>query len=383
MSCPMAMARSGSEQAWVLLTALPPTTGHEDLVRFATKVAGEVNLVLCTQPSEPMCEERHASVRSMAGRAEFAGVVRVHRIHQELPQTPADAPDFWAMWRHLLTGLGARDGDLVVASEHYGAELAATIDGRFVPYDVGRHMNPAKATRLRQEPLEHFTDTLAEFQPYLRKRVTFFGAESVGKTTATRRLEECGLAVALPEWARPYLELDSVGTEVTAAKMRTIWQGQLAQQQAAEAMAARRSRPFIAQDTDLLSTVGYWLLKGAEFGEAEVPPGLWSDAICHASDLYVVLAQRATPFVPDPLRYGGDRRESTDEFWIDLCQRTGLPWVLIDESELAARHQKIESELCSLFGEPLAYVRRGAEYASRDEDEAVASGASIPSTRRR
>jgi hypothetical protein len=61
------------------------------------------------------------------------------------------------------------------------------------------HMNPAKATRLRQEPLEHFTDTLAEFQPYLRKRVTFFGAESVGKTTATRRLEECGLAVALPE----------------------------------------------------------------------------------------------------------------------------------------------------------------------------------------
>lgn len=298
MSCPMAMARSGSEQAWVLLTALPPTTGHEDLIRFATKVAAEVNLVLCTQPSEPMCEERHAALRSMAGRAEFAGVVRVHRIHQELPQTPADAPDFWAMWRHLLTELGARDGDLVVASEHYGAELAATIDGRFVPYDIGRQMNPAKATRFRENPIGHFADTLAEFQPYLRKRVTFFGAESVGKTTATQRLDARGLAVALPEWARPYLELDSVGPEVTVAKMRTIWQGQLAQQQVVEAIAARRNRPFIAQDTDLFSTVGYWLLKGAEFGEPEVPLGLWRDAFSHASDLYVLLAQSAAPFVP-------------------------------------------------------------------------------------
>jgi NadR type nicotinamide-nucleotide adenylyltransferase len=351
-----------NERAWVLLTALPPTTGHEDLVRFAARAAREVHLVLCTQPSEPMVGERGAALLAMAGRAELRGAVRVHRIHEELPQEPADAPDFWAMWRRLMVGMGARRGDLVVASEAYGSELAAAIGGRFLPYDPDRRTNPAKATCVRQAPIEHFADVLDEFQPYLRRRVTLFGAESVGKTTMAGRLEDRGLAVAQPEWARPYLELAAVGPEVTADKMRTIWQGQLAQQQAAEAIAARRRRPFIVQDTDLFSTVGYWLLTGAELGEPDVPPGLWADAAANASDLYIVLGQDAVPFVADPLRYGGDRRESTDQFWIDLCESAGLPWVLVDERGLAAREDRVVEELRRLFGTPLEYVRRGAEY---------------------
>jgi HTH-type transcriptional regulator, transcriptional repressor of NAD biosynthesis genes len=360
----MALGGPVRSRAWVLVTALPPTTGHEDLVGFAVQAASEVHLVLCTQPSEPLAEERHCALLAMAARAHLQGAVRVHRIHEELPQEPADAPGFWAMWRTLLMGLGAREGDLVVASEPYGMELAATIGGEFLPYDPGRLVNPAKASRIRQAPIEHFSDLLTEFQPFLRKRLTLFGAESVGKTTMTRRLEESGLAVALPEWARPYQELSEVGPEVTAAKMRTIWQGQLAQQQAAEAIAARRRRPFIAQDTDLFSTVGYWLLKGAEFGEPTVPAALWANAADNASDLYVILGQAAVPFASDPLRYGGDRRESADEFWISLCEHAGLPWVLVNEPDIESREDRIMTELRSLFGNPLAYSRRGAQYES-------------------
>ena len=349
-------------RAWVLMTALPPTTGHEDLVAFAALTARHVDVVLCTQPSEPLVEERHAALLQFARRDGLRGVVRVHRIHRELPQEPADAPDFWAMWRGLLRGLGAQKGDLVVASEPYGAELAAAIDGQFLPYDPDRLVNPVKATRIRDAPIELFADLLAEFQPYLRKRVTLFGAESVGKTTMARRLQEGGLAVALPEWARPYLELDAVGPDVTREKMHMIWRGQLAQQRAAEAIAARRRRPFIAQDTDLYSTIGYWLLKGAEFGEPRVPAGLWADAAANASDMYVVLGQGAVPFEADPLRYGGHQRESSDEFWIELCERAGLPWVLIDEAGIQAREDKVVAELRRLFGAPLDYQRRGTEY---------------------
>lgn len=356
-------ARPGADRAWVLLTALPPTTGHEDLVRFAALAAREVHVVLCTQPSEPMPAERHAAVRAMAARLDPHGAVHVHHVHEEMPQEPADTPDFWPMWHRLLVGLGARPGDLVVASEPYGAELAAVIEGRFLPYDPGRLANPAKATRLREAPIEHFADLLDEFAPVLRKRVTLFGAESVGKTTLTRRMEERGLAVAQPEWARPYLELDAVGPHVTAAKMRAIWHGQLAQQRAAEAIAARRRRPFVVQDTDLYSTVGYWLLKGEEFGEPDVPAGLWADAAAHASDLYVILGQDPVPFAADPLRYGGDRRETTDQFWIDLCEQAGVPWVLVDEHGLQAREERVVAELRRLFGTPLAYRRRGSEYA--------------------
>ena len=353
-----------SGRAWVLVTALPPTTGHEDLIAFAALSAAEVGVVLCTQPSEPLTEERHAALVAMANRPVFGGAVRVHRIHQELPQEPADAPDFWAMWRSLLHGLGAQAGDLVVASEPYGAKLAAVIGGRFLPYDPGRLINPAKATHGRDAPIEHFAELLTEFQPFLRKRVTLFGAESVGKTTVAQRLDQLGLAVALPEWARPYLELDAIGPDVTREKMHTIWQGQLAQQKAAEAIAARRRRPFIAQDTDLFSTVGYWLLKGSEFGEPEVPAELWADAAENASDLYLVLSEVGVPFEADPLRYGGDRRESTDDFWIDLCRRADLPWVLVDDVSINARERRVVTELHRLFGQPLAYRRRGSEYVA-------------------
>ncbi|MGY4645656.1 AAA family ATPase [Cellulomonas sp. URHB0016] len=351
-----------SERAWVLLTALPPTTGHGDLISFATRAARTVHVVLCTQPSEPLADARHAALLTLARRPELGGAVVVHRIHDELPQEPADAADFWPMWRGLLRGLGAQDGDLIVTSEAYGADLASAIGGRFLPYDPCRLVNPAKATRVREHPIDAFSELLPEFQPYLRKRVTVFGAESVGKTTMTRRLDELGLAVALPEWARPYLELDVVGPEVTPEKMYTIWQGQLAQQLAAEAIATRRGRPFIAQDTDLFSTVGYWLLKGVKFGEPEVPPALWADATQNASDLYLILGQDAVPFEADPLRYGGDRRESSDAFWVDLCERTGLNWVLVDDTTVAAREERVVAELRRVFGAPLNYRRRGREY---------------------
>lgn len=353
-----------SRSAWVLMTALPPTTGHEDLIAFAARCAREVHVVLCTQPSEPLAEERHAALLALARRDGLRGVVRVHRIHEELPQEPADAPDFWVLWRGLLRDLGARPGDLVVASEPYGAELAAVIGGRFLPYDPDRFVNHAKATEIRDAPIERFAELLAEFQPYLRKRVTLFGAESVGKTTLTRRLDELGLAAAFPEWARPYLELDVIGAEVTGEKMHAIWQGQLAQQLAAEAVAARRRRPFIAQDTDLFSTIGYWLLKGTDFGEPHVPSGLWADAATNASDLYLILSQDAVPFEADPLRYGGHRRESSDEFWMELCERAGLRWVLVDEPDARAREARVVAELRGLFGSPLAYRRRGVEYQS-------------------
>ncbi len=350
------------ERAWVLMTALPPTTGHEDLIRFATGCARTVQVVLCTQPSEPLAGERDAALRAFAARPEFCGAVRVHRIHEELPQEPADAPDFWELWRGIMRGLGARPGDLVVASEPYGAQLASVVGGRFMPYDPDRSINPVKATRIRESTIESFSHLLAEFQPYLRKRVTIFGAESVGKTTMTNRLDELGLAAAFPEWARPYLELDVVGPEVTAEKMHAIWQGQLAQQLAAEAITTRRGRAFIAQDTDLFSTIGYWLLKGADFGVPTVPPALWADARANASDLYVVLGQDAVPFEADPLRYGVDRRESGDAFWTDLCDQAHLHWVLVDEADPVAREARVVEELRRNFGSPLSYQRRGLEY---------------------
>jgi cytidyltransferase-like protein len=40
-------------RSYVLMTALPPTLGHLDLIRFAATLGGEVVVIVTTQPDEP------------------------------------------------------------------------------------------------------------------------------------------------------------------------------------------------------------------------------------------------------------------------------------------------------------------------------------------
>jgi hypothetical protein len=63
----------------------------------------------------------------------------------------------------------------------------------------------------------------------------------------------------VPEWAREYLE--TVGPEVTQEKMRDIVEGQYALQKTA---ANLYNKPFVFQDTDLYSTLGYHRLWGGD-----------------------------------------------------------------------------------------------------------------------
>jgi HTH-type transcriptional regulator, transcriptional repressor of NAD biosynthesis genes len=249
--------------------------------------------------------------------------VRVEQIHETLPQRPEDARDFWPMWRRLLREHGMRDGDTIVASETYGATLAETAGGVFVPYDLERSITPTRATAVREDPIGHFAEILPEFQPVLRRRVTVLGAESTGKTTLSKALAESLPGHWLPEWARPYLE-QLPSPEISFERMLVIWRAQQALQRSAEAFT---DRPFIVQDTDLFATVGFW----QAWDPGSVPQALIEDAIADRSDLYLITKSNI-PFEPDPLRYGGEVRETTDEFWIDLAERHELNVVVIESA---------------------------------------------------
>jgi HTH-type transcriptional repressor of NAD biosynthesis genes len=308
--------------AFVLMTAMPPTKGHLHLIQFATHVADEVCVIVGTQPGEPYVRERVKAIESAARKL---GNIRVVNIHQTLPQTPAAAPDFWEMWRKFLVAAGCRgEGDFIVASERYGIQLAAVTGSRFIPYDYDRGVDPSRATRIRHDPLGHFVDVMIEFQPTIRQRVTIFGAESTGKTKLSRALADRLGGHWLPEWARPYLEhLDTVA--IDDDRMRDIWIGQRALQTQGQHLV---DRPFIVQDTDLFSTVGYW----EQWHPGETPPRLVEDASADRSDLYL-LARSNIPFEPDPQRFGIDRRETSDSFWSDLAESHGLNCEILSESD--------------------------------------------------
>ncbi len=60
------------------------------------------------------------------------------------------------------------------------------------------------------------------------------------------------------------------------------------------------------------------------------------DALDSKSDLYIV-TKSDIPFEVDPLRYGGDKREGSDAYWIDVCERYNLPYVVLETNDRIER----------------------------------------------
>lgn len=155
--------------------------------------------------------------------------------------------------------------------------------------------------------------------------VTIIGAESTGKTTLSRELANAFGGDYVPEFARPYLE--TTREDVTGASMRAIWYGQRALQHAAN----QSTQQIVIQDTDLFATVGYWQLPHVTPRIGTCPSALIDDAQANRSSLYLITTSNI-PFEADPIRYGGDVRESADTYWITLCEAYKLPYRIITSS---------------------------------------------------
>ncbi len=160
--------------------------------------------------------------------------------------------------------------------------------------------------------------------------VTIIGAESTGKTTLSRDVSAHCDSEWVPEFARPYLE--TTCEDVTNDAMNAIWVGQRALQHE----ALKSQRPLIIQDTDLFATVGYWQLPHVTARLGSCPQRLIDDAVRLSSDLYLI-TQSVIPFEQDPLRFGGDVRESADSYWKELCDTYHLPCAVIHSSTRADR----------------------------------------------
>jgi HTH-type transcriptional repressor of NAD biosynthesis genes len=342
-------------KSFLLLTAMPPTSGHLQLIQFASLMADEGTVVIVnTQPHEPLPYERVAALKRAVKNRGMKNVKFKH-INKVMAQDPA-TPGFWDMWQKILLDAGVRPTDYIVASMAYGKKLAEITGSTFYPYDIDRYINPVKATPIREDPYAHFHHIIPEFQKHLRTTVTVFGAESTGKSTLSRQLAEKMNGYWLFEYARPYLEYTT--NEITQRSMMAIWKGQAALQRQADNL---HGKPYIVQDTDLFTTVGYWQFPHWQSTLGECPQGLVDEAKALQSDLYI-FTRSNIPFEKDPLRYGGDHREGSDEYWLDVCKQYDLPYVVLESNDpderlaqATAAIEKVAAEKAKL----IAYDRHG------------------------
>ena len=337
----------------VLMTALVPTTGHKYLIDYAKNllhyVGDQVHVIVGTLEQEPVKGIDRVVAFSRAYINDSR--VKIHWLNRDVPQEPSEHPDFWNVWRDIVREfVDVKPDDYFVASELYGMDMANVLGCQFMPCNRYRETMPVKGTDVRHDLMDSFDQILPEFQKHIRKTVTIFGAESCGKTTMTRALAKELNGWFVPEWAREYLE--TVGAEVTDERMRAIIQGQSALQTTAR--DDLKNKPFVFQDTDLFSTLGYYRLWGG---------GTDHDVdLCEyrakrlKSDFYIVMND-GIPFEADPLRYGGDKRESKMQFWIDLLEEYNLPYYVVP---LGDHRQQLNSAcraVIQMFDEAHKHIR--------------------------
>lgn len=157
------------------------------------------------------------------------------------------------------------------------------------------------------------------------KRVCIFGPESTGKSTMTKNLAAHFATVAVPEYARTFMETRD--NELLETDLPHFARGMMASE---EALAQRANR-IIFSDTDALTTVIWsnWLYK-------RVPAEIEELAQSQNHDLYLLL-NVDVPWVADPQRYLPEERQS----FLDECRRQlekfKRPYVLISGADFAER----------------------------------------------
>jgi HTH-type transcriptional regulator, transcriptional repressor of NAD biosynthesis genes len=325
----------------ILGTFMPLTKGHENLIRFADKYidtfgSGYLYVIISVRNNEPFVQERINALKK------FCATITSYYIHVKVhsddnaPQNPSNSSseeEFWNYWKNVVNTLTQDPIDYVFASELYGSEMAKVLDAKFVPYNRYREVNDVSGTKVRHNVLHHFDQISSSFVPYIQQHVTFFGQESVGKTTMARTMAYRKASIWTPEWAREYLE--TFGAELSSEKMAEICRGQYVLQK-----STCSGTPFIFHDTDLYSTVGYYRLWNVK----EMP----DDLIVHVkelqSDLYV-LCNDSIPFEIDPLRYGGDKRETDMKFWEDILQEFNCNYVILKSVDIQSRLEECD-QIC-------------------------------------
>lgn len=291
---------------------LPPHRGHQYLFDFARAYVDRLTILVCSLAREPIPGElRTAWVREMAPGA------TVLDVPDENPSEPHEHPDFWKIWIDTVRRRIPSGPDVVFTSERYGNELAGRLGAEHVPVDALRQLVPVSGTKVRSDPLGSWEYLPACVRPYYVRRVVVFGPESTGKTRLCERLARHFKTVWVSEYARGFLDVR--GLPVVPEDVPRIVRGHTASEDA----LARQANRVLFLDTDVLTSVLY-----SELYYGGCPDWVRREAEARRYDLYLVL-DVDVPWVADPQRDMGHRREELRDRWVRALEERGCKYVLI------------------------------------------------------
>jgi NadR type nicotinamide-nucleotide adenylyltransferase len=341
-------------RALVIGKFMPFHKGHQLLIDVATNYVWEisklglatgfpgVDVVVGSLPTDPI--PGHLRYQAVANYVDTTGIASaIYHIDYDMPQHPDDVefwnrhpilvPDFWALWKSRISNLTRESTyDYVFSSEPYGETLAKMFNAVHIPVDVDRAIVPISGTACRKDLINNWNNLNVEYRKLTQINVSVIGAESTGKTTLVNSMIGYDTTI-VPEFARGYLQIK--GAENTSpTDFKHLIYGQIA---VFQSIAAQADTPVVLRDTDIMTTIGWFRILNPGL---PIPDFWYQAAQDYAADLYVILDTNIE-FEQDAQRYGGDVRQTTTQFWIDLAEELGLKWVLIQSPDLYERQQRL------------------------------------------
>lgn len=277
----------------------PPHKGHQYLIDFARKYPGisKLYVVVDRTPNETIPQAHRVSWLK-----EMFPDVDVRPLGDMNWQDPSEAPseeEFWEQWRTSLKNAVPEKIDYCFNSEQYGWRLAEELDAVNIPVDQGRENFPISGTKMREDPFAQWEFLPNEVRPYFTKKVAIVGAEATGKSTLANKLAKHFNTVAVPEYARIFLESlaqKEPTRETNYEDIELFADGQMA----SETSLTSKANRLLICDTDPITT-SVW--SNTLYGQVPQPVKDMADEADY--DLYL-LAKADVPWVPDVHRQWED-----------------------------------------------------------------------------
>lgn len=325
-------------RGFILGKFMPPHAGHLYLCETAARLVDELTVLVCSTDAEPI-----PGALRFQWMQTLLPQYRVVHLHRDVPQEPADHPDFWPIWRDIVREFHSEPIDRVFGSEEYVFRLADEVGAAPVLIDPDRAVFPVSGEAVRADPAANWAYVPGPVRPYFQKRVCLAGPESSGKTTLAQHLAVNYGGPPMPEYGRTYDVHYKQGKGWTVADLVNIAETHLAMR----AALAPSAGPILIEDTDPLVTL-VW----AEFLLGTPPDAVRALVERDAPpDLYLLLSPEV-PWHDDGVRYAG-----TDDIrrWFFTAIRKHLdalqrPYAVIGGGDWAARTAAAEQAIESAGG---------------------------------
>jgi HTH-type transcriptional regulator, transcriptional repressor of NAD biosynthesis genes len=306
---------------------MPLHKGHIALIEFAAAQCDELIVSMSYTETDPIPYEwRHQWLLSAFSDYPkiIVGVIKDDFDNESLPwsgRTKVWAEVIKKKYPHV---------DRLFSSEAYGEFFATHLNAQNFLFDPDRRTIPVSATLIRNEPFRYWQFIPEVVKPFFVKNICFYGPESTGKSTLTKRMAELFHTEWVPEVARELLITNDFNLDqiITIGRMQT--------ERVLQKM--QTANKLLMCDTDLITTQIY-----SRHYLGVVPEILYQYEKKISYHHYFLL-DIDVAWVPDGLRdLPHLRNEMMDTFRTELKKRK-LPYTLIQGS-FEERERQIISKL--------------------------------------